>query len=62
MVTVTAPLYSSDSRMRWLRYNGGPWMEYYPGRHPRIVTAEYMDRCAGAVGYVETCVAPWVPD
>ncbi len=52
---------TSDTRARWIRDNAGQWTEYYPGSHPRTITAEEMDRRAGTDGYIETGPAPWMP-
>lgn len=52
-VTVTAPLYSSDSRMRWRRRDSGLFTESYPGRADVYVTSQDMDTRFGAAGYVE---------
>lgn len=52
-VTVTAPIYSSDSRMRWRRIDSGLFAESYPGCDDIYVTAEGMDARVGAAGYDE---------
>jgi hypothetical protein len=52
-VTVTAPMYSSDSRMRWRRSDSGLFAESYPGCDDIYVTAEGMDERVGAAGYDE---------
>ena len=51
-VVVTAPVCSSDTRMRWHRV-GATFVQTYPGSHPVTVTAEDMDARSGSAGYVE---------
>ena len=51
--TVTAPVCTSDTRMRWTRRGPDAFVRTYPGSHPVTVTAVEMDKHAGDAGWVE---------
>lgn len=52
-VSVTARVYTSDSRMRWRRDDAGAFTQSYPGSPDVTVTAEEIDARVGAAGYEE---------